>query len=192
MIPWSDHICWGDVALGRLSWVVSKGFLQWAIVRMPSYSDLAGNISTLQHSTNHLILLRVLFKNGAAWPEISWMTRSISQEPKNLAAGLRLHTIRRYCGGKATIFPGDDNSACFSCKAFYTSHHHMVIIPTADLGLGDSAFPASEITSRMKIPAIRINVVKYASLIRGDRACLLRGLLHWKDLPVPWFEMGIN
>lgn len=112
---------------------------------MPSYSDFAGNISTLQHSTNHLILLRVLFKNGAAWPEIS----------------------------KATIFPGDDNPACFSCKAFYTSHHRMVIIPTADLGLSDSAFPASEITNRMKIPAIRINVVKYALLIRGDRACLL-------------------
>ena len=58
----------------------------------------------------------------------------------------------------------------------------MVIIPTADLGLSDSAFPASEITNRTKMPAIRINVVKYASLIRGDRACLRRGLLHWKDL----------
>ena len=68
---------------------------------------------------------KVLFQNGAASPEIS----------------------------KNTVFQGDDNPACFSCQAFYTSHHHMVIwssFPQLNLGLGDSAFPASEMTKQLK------------------------------------------
>ena len=51
----------------------------------------------------------------------------------------------------------------------------MVLIPTADLKVQDPPEPHPTLTRALSIPVIRINVNKYASLIRGDRSCQRHG-----------------
>lgn len=89
----------------------------------------------------------ILVRNTLAWPQIK----------------------------KQTVFPDDSNSVCFTCKAFYTSAARMVLIPSAQLTLDDMPVPDADITKVLKAPAVKINVVKYASLVRGDTACSLKG-----------------
>ena len=95
------------------------------------------------------LLFRLLVRNTAAWPQVE----------------------------KEKVFPGDGNPVCFTCKSFYTSASRLMLLPTAHLGLDDPPKPDAELTNALKVPAIRINVVKYASLVRGDRSCQKIGLL---------------
>lgn len=78
---------------------------------------------------------------------------------------------------KETVFPNDDKVACFSCKAFYTSGMCMLLIPSADLTLDDLAEPVADLTNSLGFPAIKINVIKYASLVRGHHSCIRNGSL---------------
>lgn len=99
---------------------------------------------------------RIVFRNVAAWPEVA----------------------------KADAFPDDPNPACFSCRAFYTSSKRVFLVPTADLLVHCSPFPDSPGTRLMKEPVIKIPVVKYVSLVRGERSCQKHGYLpkqvaHW-------------
>ena len=109
------------------------------------------------HSARASMGLRILVRNTLAWPQIK----------------------------KQTVFPDDSNSVCFTCKAFYTSAARMVLIPSAQLTLDDMPVPDADITKVLKAPAVKINVVKYASLVRGDTACSLKGSLSCIKLLFP-------
>ena len=92
-------------------------------------------------------LPRMAFRNAAAWPEVD-----VSE-----------------------AFPGETQATAFSSKKFYTSHAKMILIPTADLKIQDPPQPDAGLTQLAQVPVIRVNVVKYASLVRGDRSCQRNG-----------------
>ena len=93
---------------------------------------------------------RLLFHNTGAWPE----------------------------DGKDAYFPDDSNGAIFSCASFYTSGDRVLLIPDAHIGLSDRPVPDARVTKAINHSAVRLNVLKYASLLRGDKTCLDRGSLH--------------
>ena len=78
---------------------------------------------------------------------------------------------------KEAVFPDDSNGACFTCKSFYTSASRIVLVPSAELGLGDAPSPVADLTKSIGLPVIKVNVVKYASLLRGDKSCKRHGSL---------------
>ena len=78
---------------------------------------------------------------------------------------------------KEAAFPDDPNGACFTCKSFYTSASRIVLIPSAEMGLGDAPSPVADLTKSIGLPVIKVNVVKYASLLRGDKSCKRHGSL---------------
>lgn len=90
---------------------------------------------------------RMAFKNAAAWPEVD----------------------------VSAAFPGEAQPTAFSTKKFYTSHAKMILIPTADLTIQDPPEPHAGLTQVAQVPVIRVNVIKYASLVRGDRSCQRNG-----------------
>ena len=93
---------------------------------------------------------RLLFHNTGAWPE----------NPKD------------------KYFPDDSSGAIFSCSSFYTSGDRVLLIPDAHIGLYDRPVPDARVTKAINHSAVRINVLKYASLLRGDKTCSARGPLH--------------
>lgn len=87
------------------------------------------------------------FKNAAAWPEV--------------------------CASEA--FPGETHGAAFPAKKFYTAAERVILVPTADLKIQDPPEPHAHLTNVLGVPVVRVNVIKYASIVRGDRSCQRNG-----------------
>lgn len=99
---------------------------------------------------------RMAFRNAAAWPEVD----------------------------ASEAFPGETQATAFSTKKFYTAHAKMILIPSATMTVTDPPEPDAELTRVAQVPVVRVSVIKYASLVRGDRSCQRHGsqFQHWENM----------
>ncbi len=75
------------------------------------------------------------------------------------------------------IFPDEPNPCAFMCKKFYVAGTTCVLVPSAEMTIDASPEPMPALSNTLKIPVIKINVMKYVSLLRGLRACAKNGFM---------------
>lgn len=51
----------------------------------------------------------------------------------------------------------------------------MVLLPCKTIGIGDSPEPHADLTKKLKVPVIRISIIKFVTMVRGESSCQRKG-----------------
>lgn len=97
----------------------------------------------------NMLCLRTLWQNAATWPKMNI----------------------------AEAFPDKTKPVCCSCRSFYVEGQALLLVPDRGLGVGDAPTPNPELTKALCLPVINLSIIKYVSLLNGQKSCEEHGCL---------------